>query len=158
VIESGLHRFGSSRPDDAKSPPAASMTWQTLWAFRMADGRPQLGIITNSRSGLKPMNELLGMLEAKKAAGIDHYFLRFKINAVRLSPRPGEYFFGYRYLACGHVQDEAEGDVYKAIFERYLKAGFSGDLSQEDDGEVTPPPPRQSMYNKQQDDPDEIPF
>ena len=59
-------RFGSSQPDNPKSTPAASMTYQMLWAFRLPDGRPQLGVITNSRTGIKPMKELFGMIDGYK--------------------------------------------------------------------------------------------
>lgn len=137
VAESGLDKFGSSRPEDPRSTPAASETYQILWAFRLPDGRPQLGIITNSRTGIKPVRELFGMIDGWKP--IDHYFLRFRIAAVRMSARPGEYFFGYKYFAAGKVEDEAEGDSFKAMYERYRKAGFTTDFGEEGD-KVAPPP------------------
>ena len=43
--------------------------------------RPQLGVITNSRTGIKPMKELFGMIDGK---GVDHFFQRFRIQAVRI--------------------------------------------------------------------------
>ena len=123
VAESGLDKFGSSRPEDPRSTPAASMTYQMLWAFRLPDGRPQLGVITNSRTGVKPMKELFGMIDGK---GVDHFFQRFRIQAIRISLRPGEYFFGYKYFAVDNSDmSEAEGDSYKALHERFRKAGFS---------------------------------
>jgi hypothetical protein len=152
VAESGLGQFGSSRPEDPRSPPAASLTFQILWAFRLPDGKPQLGVVTNSRSGVKPARELFAMAEAK---GVDHYFQRYRICAVRLQLRPGEYFFGYKYFSAGLVTDEKEGDVYKGIYDRFRKAGFSSNLSSDD--EPTPPPastvPAQTTV-----DVDEIPF
>ena len=129
VAESGLDKFGSSQPDNPRSKPAASLTYQMLWAFKLPDGRPQLGVITNSSAGIKPAKELFGMIDGRKP--LDHYFLRFRIEAVRLNPRPGEYFFGYKYFAAGLVDNEAEGDAYKAMYERYRKAGFSADLADE---------------------------
>lgn len=152
VAESGLAEFGSSRPEDKRSTPAASMTYQTLWAFRLPDGRPQLGIITNSRTGIKPMSELFGMIDGRRP--VDHYFLRFRICAVRLSMRPGEYFFGFKYFAAGLVENEAEGKSYKAIYERYHKLGFA--MAQDDDRPVTPPPVQD--YAAPKDDSFEIPF
>lgn len=151
VAESGLDRFGSSRPEDRRSPPAASMTYQTLWAFHLPDGRPQLGVITNSKTGIKPMNELFGMIEGNKP--IDHYFLRFTIRAVRLSMRPGEYFFGWKYLAAGKVQDEAEGKSYKALYDRYHRLGFS--MATDED---QAPPPKTMAHSQREDDSDDIPF
>ena len=131
VAESGLDKFGSSQPDNPRSTPAASMTYQMLWAFRLPDGRPQLGVITNSRTGIKPMKELFGMIDGK---GVDHFFQRFRICAVRLSVRPGEYFFGYKYFAMDNSDmTEAEGEAYKALHERYRKAGFSTSMADEAD-------------------------
>jgi len=156
VAESGLDKFGSSRPEDPHSTPAASMTYQMLWAFRLPDGRPQLGVVTNSRTGIKPMKELFGMIDGRKP--LDHYFLRFRIRAVRLTVRPGEYFFGYKYLAAGLVEDEAEGDMYKAFHERFRKAGFSVAMADEAD----PAPPVHEYAGPDahlsQDDKDKIPF
>ena len=152
VAESGLDKFGSSRPEDPRSTPAASETYQILWAFRLPDGRPQLGVITNSRTGIKPVRELFGMMDGRKP--LDFYFLRFRICAVRLSPRPGEYFFGYKYFANGLVEDEAEGDAYKTLHERYRKAGFTIDPG--DEVERTAPPPRE--YAGPDADVDEIQY
>ena len=117
------------------------MTYQMLWAFRLPDGRPQLGVITNSRTGVKPMKELFGMIDGYKP--IDHYFLRFKIQAVRLSVRPGEYFFGFKYFRQGWASEE-EGDSYKALHDRFRKAGFSASMADEAD---QPAPPRQANDN-----------
>lgn len=152
VAESGLDKFGSSQPDNPRSTPAASMTYQMLWAFRLPDGRPQLGVITNSRTGIKPMKELFGMIDGK---GVDHFFQRYRIQAVRLSVRPGEYFFGYKYFAAGLVDNESEGDSYKALHERFRKAGFSVNMA--DEG---PAPPVQTFDQKRDEslDTDEIPF
>lgn len=150
VAESGLAQFGSSRPEDKKSTPAASLTYQTLWAFRLPDGKPQLGVVSNSRTGIKPMNELFGMIDGRRP--IDHYFLRFRICAVRLSMRPGEYFYGWKYFAAGVVQDETEGKSYKSMYDRYAKMGFA--MAEAD--EVNKPAPVQTYQAK--DDEEEIPF
>ena len=136
VAESGLDKFGSSQPDNPRSTPAASMTYQMLWAFRLPDGRPQLGVITNSRTGIKPMKELFGMIDGK---GVDHFFQRFRIQAVRISLRPGEYFFGYKYFTVDNSDmSEAEGDSYKALHERFRKAGFSVNMADEADAPKAP--------------------
>ena len=150
VAESGLDKFGSSRPEDPRSTPAANATYQMLWAFRLPDGRPQLGVITNSRTGIKPMKELFGMIDGKN---VDHFFQKFRINAVRLSMRPGEYFFGYKYFAAGLVENETEGDQFKALYERFKKAGFSVDIA----GEADAPAPKPA-YNPDGGDADDIPF
>jgi hypothetical protein len=152
VAESGLDKFGSSRPDDPHSTPAASLTFQILWAFRLPDGRPQLGVITNSKSGIKPARELFAMVEGK---GIDHYFQRFRMTAVRIQARPGEYFFGYKFFASGTVQDEAEGDAYRALYEKYRKAGFSTDMG--DEAPTTERARSVPVHAAAKDD-DEIPF
>jgi hypothetical protein len=61
VAESGLTEFGSSRPGDPKSPPAATLTYEVLWWFLEL---PELGpaIILNSRGALKPAKDLFGIL------------------------------------------------------------------------------------------------
>jgi hypothetical protein len=152
VAESGLDKFGSSRPEDPRSTPAAAATYQMLWAFRLPDGRPQLGVITNSRSGMKPIKELFGMIDGRKP--IDHFFLRFRVQAVRLSVRPGEYFFGFKYFAAGLVEDEAEGDMYKALHDRFRKAGFSVAMADEIDHSAPP----QREYAGPDADADEIQY
>ena len=154
VRESGLDQFGSSRPDDPRSTPAASATFQTLWAFRLPNGKPQLGVITNSKSGIKPMKDLFGMIDARKP--IDHFFLRFKIQAVRVSVRPGEYFFSYKYFAAGQLEDEAEGDAYKAMYDRYRKAGFSTAIN--DEIEANKPAQTYAPTTADNDDSDEIQY
>ena len=152
VAESRLDQFGSSRPEDPRSTPAASMTYQMLWAFHLPDGRPQLGVITNSRTGIKPMKELLGMIDGK---GVDHFFQRFRIQAIRISLRPGEYFFGYKYFAVDNSDmSEAEGDSYKALHERFRKAGFSTSMADEAD---VPSQPIKT-FERAKDDDMEIPF
>ena len=152
VAESGLDKFGSSQPDNPRSTPAASMTYQMLWAFRLPDGRPQLGVITNSRTGIKPMKELFGMIDGK---GVDHFFQRFRIQAIRISLRPGEYFFGYKYFAVDNSDmSEAEGDSYKALHERFRKAGFSTSMADEAD---VPSQPIKTFERAKDDDMD-IPF
>ena len=135
VIGSGLDQFGSSRPEDRRSTPAASLTFQILWAFRLPDGRPQLGVVTLSRSGLKPARELFAMSQGR---GIDHYFQRYRMCAVRIKRGEGEYYFSYRFLSDGLVQDEAECDTYKAMYERFLSAGFGGEFRDEDEDEPAP--------------------
>lgn len=152
VVESGLDKFGSSRPEDPRSTPAASATYQMLWAFRLPDGRPQLGVITNSRSGMKPIRELFGMIDGK---GVDLYFQKFRIQAVRLSVRPGEYFFGYKYFAAGLVKDERECDAYQAMHNRYRKAGFSVAVSDEVAPSTQYAGPDADLTR---DDKDDIPF
>ena len=157
VAELRLDQFGSSQPDNPKSTPAASMTYQMLWAFRLPDGRPQLGVITNSRTGIKPMKELFGMIDGYKP--IDHYFLRFRIQAVRLSVRPGEYFFGYKYFSEGKLGDDEEalGDDYKALHDRFRKAGFSTSMADEADASSKPAYNPDAHLSRAKDD-DEIPF
>ena len=152
VAESGLDKFGSSQPDNPRSTPAASMTYQMLWAFRLPDGRPQLGVITNSRTGIKPMKELFGMIDGK---GVDHFFQRFRIQAIRISLRPGEYFFGYKYFAVDNSDmSEAEGDSYKALHERFRKAGFSTSMA--DEADVSSQPIK--TFERAKDDDMDIPF
>jgi hypothetical protein len=154
VAESGLDKFGSSQPDNPRSTPAASMTYQMLWAFRLPDGRPQLGVITNSRTGIKPMKELFGMIDGK---GVDHFFQRFRIQAIRISLRPGEYFFGYKYFAVDNSDmSEAEGDSYKALHERFRKAGFSTSMA--DEAEASRPVQTFDQTRDDSLDKDEIPF
>ena len=153
VVESGLHLFGSSQPDNPKSTPAAAATYQILWAFRLPDGRPQLGIITNSRTALKPIKELFGMIDGRKP--LDFYFLRFRICAVRISMRPGEYFFSYKYFAAGLVEDEVEGDQYQALHNQFKRAGFSSDVVDEANA---PSRPIKTYEAAKDDDLNEIPF
>jgi hypothetical protein len=64
VAESGLDKFGTSIPGDANSPPAASLTYNMMW--HLVDF-PELSpsIIINTRSSVKPMQQLLSRIDSK---------------------------------------------------------------------------------------------
>ena len=89
--------------------------------------------------------------------GVDHFFQRFRIQAIRISLRPGEYFFGYKYFAVDNSDmSEAEGDSYKALHERFRKAGFSTSMA--DEAEASRPVQTFDQTRDESLDKDEISF
>src|SRR4029453_7648118 len=79
VEESGLAKFGSSIPGDPNSPPAASLTYNTLWF--LVD-HPQLSpiVIINTRSQIKPTQQLYNRIDMRPVA---HYAQQWEIGVVQ---------------------------------------------------------------------------
>jgi len=100
VAESGLAEFGSSIPGDPQSVPAASLTYNMLWYFPEF---PELSpsVIINTRSGVKPMKELLSKIDSKPVA---HFAQLYTINALQAKGAEGPYFT-YSYTGAGFADE-----------------------------------------------------
>lgn len=135
VIENGLHKFGSSRPNDPKSKPAATLTYDMLWVIDMPAG-PQLCLFTAARTGVGPTQNFISTLRAK---GVDSFYQRYRI-VVQKKPGPtGDPYFSYEYQYVENVQSEEDGAALRALYDQYSKSGFVTDAHDEDPGSVRKP-------------------
>jgi hypothetical protein len=133
VRESGLDLFGSSRPDDPKSHPAATLTFEVLWFLPEWN---TLALTLNSRGGVTPAKQLFAMVDAKPANPFDQ---RYKICSQRKPGPSGESYFGYVYRGDGYC-DEALSAITEPMFKQWKDVAFATADEEEEDvgGEATP--------------------
>jgi hypothetical protein len=132
VRESNLAEFGTSRPGDPSSPPAASLTYEVIWFLPdLREYSP--AILINTRGSIKPCQKLFTMAEAKP---VDHYFQLYKIAAVPDQGPNKEPFWNYAYTGEGYI-DEELGQETRVMYERFEKLNIRA--SDERDDEPAPP-------------------
>lgn len=136
VAESGLDQFGTSIPGDSNSPPAASLTYNMMWYLR---DFPELSpsIIINTRSSVKPMQQLLSRIESKPVA---HYVQVYDIGSVQQKGAEGPYF-NFTYSAAGFA-DVDTAELCSRLYDQFGKEGWVASDEAEDDP-VDKAPPRQ---------------
>jgi len=128
VAESGLDQFGSSVPGDSQSVPAASLTYNMLWYLpEFPNMSPS--VIINTRSSIKPMQQLLSKIDSKPVA---HYVQQYKIGIVMAKGAEGPYY-NYTYTGAGFA-DEHEAGITSAMYERFKEAAWQAN---EEDADVT---------------------
>ena len=129
VAESGLGEFGSSRPGDKSSPPAATLTYEVLWTF---PEQPELGqaIILNSRGALKPAKDMFGVIENSPRSS---FYQVWSIKAVVAKNQTNKTYFNYQYTSIGYVAPE-DGAKYRDLFKRYEHAVFRATDQRDDAG------------------------
>lgn len=144
VAESGLDKFGSSRPDDPNSHPAATLTFEILWYLPEQD---QLIVTLTSRDGVTPTRQLINWIKAKapKAA---HYFQLYRIIGLRKPGPSGESFFGYKFQGEGYITDPELAKQTKAIFDQWKDLVFASATEEEPDGGAHSSPPRDVMSER----------
>ena len=130
VAESGLADFGTSVPGDANSPPAASLTYNMLWYL---PDFPELSpsVIINTRSSVKPMQQLLSKIDAKPVA---HYVQVYDIGTAMQNGAEGPYF-NFTYTGAGFVQDAALADKLHELYETFSAGGWVANDETEDQPE-----------------------
>jgi hypothetical protein len=130
VAESKLDQFGTSIPGDSNSAPAASLTYQMMW---MLLDYPELSpsIIINTRSSIKPMQQLLSRIDSKPVA---HYLQVYDIASVQQKGAEGP-FFNFTYTGAGFV-DEQQAKVSGEMFERFNQGGWVANDETEDEPET----------------------
>lgn len=126
VKESGLAEFGSSRPDDPDSPPAATLTFEVLWYLPDYE---TLALTLNTRSGVKEARQLFAMVDAKPT---NPYNQRYKIVSVQNRGPGGEAYYGYKYRGDGYC-DAALAAITGPMFEQWKNVAFAA-ADEEDDG------------------------
>jgi hypothetical protein len=137
VKESGLAEFGSSRDDDPKSQPAATLTFEVLWYLPDYN---TLALSLNTRSGIKEARKLFAMVDAKPT---NPFFQRYKICAVREQGPTGEVYYGYKYRGDGYT-DEALSAITEPMFAAWKDVAFAAADEEEeaDTGEHRAAPKR----------------
>lgn len=129
VAESRLDQFGSSIPGDPQSVPAASLTYNMLWYF------PELpqyspSVIINTRSGVKPMQQLLSKIDNKPVA---HYVQMYTIGIVQQKGAEGPYF-NYTYTGAGFA-DEHVAALTASLYEKYADSAWQANDETNDTSE-----------------------
>ena len=119
VAESGLDQFGSSVPGDPQSVPAASLTYNMLWYFPEF---PELSpsVIINTRSSVKPMQQLLSKIDAKPIA---HYGQLYTIGIVQQKGAEGP-FYNFTYNGAGFVDQETI-KITEMLYHRFAEARWT---------------------------------
>jgi hypothetical protein len=132
VRESGLDMFGSSRPDDPKSTPAATLTFEVLWFLPEYN---TLALTLNSRGGVQEAKKLFAMVDAKPVSAFNQ---RYRICALRKPGPSGESYFGYIYRGDGYC-DEALSAITEPLFMQWKDVAFAtADESEEDEAPLRP--------------------
>jgi len=118
VAESGLDQFGTSIPGDSNSPPAASLTYNMMW--HLLDF-PELSpsIIINTRSSVKPMQQLLSRIDSKPVA---HYCQIYEIASVQQKGAEGPYY-NFTYTGMGFAS-EMEARFCSLMFDQFGKESW----------------------------------
>lgn len=137
VAESGLDKFGSSIPGNPNSVPAASLTYNTLWFFpELEEVGP--AIIINTRSSIRPMQNLLSKIDAKP---VPHFVQLYEIGIQTVVGADGPYY-NYVYTGAGYA-DEETCKITSAMYDRFKEADWTasdeGDEAPEGGGEATKP-------------------
>jgi len=128
VFENKMHKFGSSQDDNPNSKPAATLTYDVLWLIDLPNGKKQLCVFTNARTGIGPTQNFIS---TARAMGVDQYFQRYKIVSQRKTGPTGDPYYTYEYQYLGNLQTEAEGIEAKALYDQYAKSGFVTDFEAE---------------------------
>jgi hypothetical protein len=150
VIETGAHKFGSSQDDDPKSKPIATLTYDVLWLIDLPNGEKQLVVFTSARTGVGPTQNFISTVKSK---GIDQFFQRYQITAVKKSGPTGDPYFAYTYQFVGEIKAE-DAEVMRALYDQYSHSGFIVDTGEGDDT----PAPRPHVDDRPPADTDDIPF
>jgi hypothetical protein len=141
VKESGLDQFGSSRPDDPSSQPAATLTFEVLWYLPEFS---TLALSLNTRSGVKEARKLFAMVDAKPA---NPFYQRYKICSLRNQGPTGEVYYGYKYRGDGYA-DEALSAITEPMFAAWKDVAFAtSDEDEEVEGGAAPRPQTPRRYN-----------
>lgn len=133
VAESRLDQFGSSVPGDSQSVPAASLTYNMLWYLpEFPDLSPS--VIINTRSSIKPMQQLLSKIDSKPVA---HFAQMYKIGVVLAKGAEGPYY-NYVYTGAGYA-DEHEAGITAQMFNRFREAAWQANEEMADTNEDSRP-------------------
>jgi hypothetical protein len=119
VAESRLDQFGTSIPGDSNSPPAASLTYNMMW-YLVDFPNLSPSIIINTRSSIKPMQQLLSRIDSKPVA---HYLQVYDIGTVQQKGAEGPYF-NFSYTGAGFA-DEEQATICSGMFEQFNQGGWT---------------------------------
>jgi len=126
VAESRLDQFGTSIPGDNNSPPAASLTYNMMWhLLDFPDLSPS--IVINTRSSVKPMQQLLSRIDAKP---VPHYLQVYTIGSVQQKGAEGPYF-NFTYTGTGFA-DKDTANLCSALFDQFSKESWRANDEEDD--------------------------
>jgi hypothetical protein len=128
VFENKMHKFGSSQDDNPSSKPAATLTYDVLWLIDLPNGKKQLCVFTNARTGIAPTQNFIS---TARAMGIDQFYQRYRIVSQRKTGPTGDPYYTYEYQYLGNLQTEQEGIEAKALYDQYAKSGFVTEFEDE---------------------------
>jgi len=150
VQESGLDKFGSSRHDDPKSPPAATLTYDFLMAIDLTgigERGYTLAVVTNARSGVKPAKKLLTMMQEQPG---DYFYHIYRVLSHEMKGPNGEPYYGFQYRAAGYVDAQIGAEFAQ------LHSEWNGERFANVDTTAATQPSAESA--RAGDDEDDVPF
>jgi hypothetical protein len=135
VAESRLDQFGTSIPGDPNSAPAASLTYNMMW---MLVDYPELSpsVIINTRSSVKPMQQLLSRIESKP---VPHFCQVYEISSVQQKGAEGPYF-NFAYTGAGFTTAE-QAKVTEEMYQQFGETSWVANDEHEEE-QVTNANPR----------------
>lgn len=109
VGESGLAEFGTSKPGDPKSGPAAALTYRlALYLLDHKEISPCLYIA--ARMATRPVQELITRIQARYMAGTPFFAQIFTLDALLMKRGPNE-FFTPKFKNHGNVPEDERADL-----------------------------------------------
>ena len=103
VPESGLAEFGTSKPWDPKSPPAAALTYRlALYLIDRDELSPCLYIA--SRMATRPVQDLVTRVQARHMGNMPFWQQQYQLDVVLAKRGPNE-FFTPRFKNAGNITD-----------------------------------------------------
>lgn len=134
VMGSGLDKWGTFKPSDPKSPPAAT---HCINCVVMLDEFRELGpcVLSFTRSGLKTGKKFASNLKMANAPSFGRIF---ELTSVKVSGPEGDYYEP-RLKPFGFIQDKEYFESCKSIYEAAKSQGVEvnvdrpGDESDDDD-------------------------
>jgi hypothetical protein len=91
-------------------------------------------VIINTRSAIKPMQQLLSKIDAKPVA---HFVQMYKIGVVQMKGAEGPYF-NYTYTGAGFA-DKEEAKITEKLYSRFADAKWQASEEDADTTEDTRP-------------------
>lgn len=129
VTDYRMHKFGSSRPHELKSAPAATLTYDVLWVIDMPDGKKQLCVFSSSKTGVTPTQNWISQA---MNMGVDQFFQRYRIVVkMKTNNKTGDPYFTFDYQFAGLIDDEKTAMDMKALYDQYSRSGFVTDFEAE---------------------------
>lgn len=108
VGESGLADWGSSDPQDPKSPPAATLTYRT--AFFLMD-HPELGpcLMISAKTATRGIQDLITRVQARHLGGTSFHSQQYQLASIEQTKNNNKWYVP-TFRNDGNVTDSAARD------------------------------------------------
>lgn len=104
VGESGLAEFGTSKPHNPKSAPAAALTYRlALWLLEHTELSPCLMI--TSRMATRPTQDLITRISTRHGGGTPFFAQRYKLISQHMIRGPNQ-FYVPSFRNDGNIEDK----------------------------------------------------